>query len=33
MDLTRIANPTPKDFERLREYEKVRMILLRDADD
>lgn len=28
MDLTRIANPTPKDYARLREYEKVRAILL-----
>lgn len=28
MDLTRIANPTEKDFARLKEYEKVRKILL-----
>jgi GTP diphosphokinase / guanosine-3',5'-bis(diphosphate) 3'-diphosphatase len=28
MDLTRIASPTPKDYARLREYEKVRAILL-----
>ena len=28
MDLTRIANPMPKDYARLREYEKVRAILL-----
>jgi guanosine-3',5'-bis(diphosphate) 3'-pyrophosphohydrolase len=28
MDLSRIAAPTPKDFERLKEYEQVRAILL-----
>lgn len=28
MDLSRIENPSEKDFERLREYEKVRAILL-----
>jgi GTP diphosphokinase / guanosine-3',5'-bis(diphosphate) 3'-diphosphatase len=28
MDLTRIANPTAKDYSRLREYEKVRAILM-----
>jgi (p)ppGpp synthase/HD superfamily hydrolase len=28
MDLTRIANPTDKDFERLREYERVKALLL-----
>ena len=28
MDLTRIANPTEKDYARLREYERVRAILL-----
>ena len=31
MDLTRITNPTPRDYARLREYEKVRAILLRDG--
>jgi guanosine-3',5'-bis(diphosphate) 3'-pyrophosphohydrolase len=28
MDLTRIANPTAKDFSRIKEYEEVRQILL-----
>ena len=28
MDLSRIPNPTERDYERLREYEKVRAILL-----
>jgi GTP diphosphokinase / guanosine-3',5'-bis(diphosphate) 3'-diphosphatase len=28
MDLSRIANPTGKDFARLDEYEAVRQILL-----
>ena len=28
MDLSRIANPTEKDFARLKEYEQVRRILL-----
>ncbi len=28
MDLSRIADPTEKDFARLREYEKVRALLL-----
>jgi GTP diphosphokinase / guanosine-3',5'-bis(diphosphate) 3'-diphosphatase len=28
MDLLRIAQPTAKDFERLREYEQVRALLL-----
>ena len=28
MDLSRIANPTEKDFARLKEYEEVRRILL-----
>lgn len=28
MDLDRIANPTEKDFARLREYEQVRALLL-----
>lgn len=28
MDLSRIASPTDKDYARLREYEKVRAILL-----
>jgi len=33
MDLSRIANPTEKDFARLREYEAVRSLLLaRSAD-
>lgn len=29
MDLSRIANPTEKDFARLKEYEEVRALLLR----
>lgn len=33
MDLTRLTNPTPKDYSRLQEYEKVRAILLMDGDD
>ena len=28
MDLSRLPNPTAKDYERLREYEQVRVILL-----
>jgi (p)ppGpp synthase/HD superfamily hydrolase len=28
MDLSRIANPTEKDFARVREYEQVRAVLL-----
>ena len=28
MDLSRLPNPTAKDYERLREYEQVRAILL-----
>jgi (p)ppGpp synthase/HD superfamily hydrolase len=28
MDLSRIANPTEKDFARLKEYERVRVLLL-----
>ena len=28
MDLSRIKNPTERDFERLREYEQVRALLL-----
>ena len=28
MDLSRIANPSQKDFDRLKEYEQVRAILL-----
>ncbi|MBF5007721.1 HD domain-containing protein [Diaphorobacter caeni] len=28
MDLSRIPNPTAKDYERLREYEQVRAILM-----
>lgn len=28
MDLTRIANPTERDFSRIKEYEEVRQILL-----
>jgi (p)ppGpp synthase/HD superfamily hydrolase len=28
MDISRIANPTEKDFSRLREYEQVRALLL-----
>lgn len=32
MDLTRISNPTPKDFARLEEYKKVREFLLSVAD-
>jgi GTP diphosphokinase / guanosine-3',5'-bis(diphosphate) 3'-diphosphatase len=31
MDLTRIAHPTQKDFDRIREYEQVRLILLGQA--
>jgi len=30
MDMSRIPNPTEKDYARLREYEKVREILLRE---
>lgn len=30
MDLSRLAEPTQKDFDRLKEYEQVRAILLRD---
>ena len=29
MDLSRIANPTEKDFARLKEYELVRALLLK----
>lgn len=32
MDLSRIANPTDKDYARLKEYEKVRKILLAQRD-
>jgi GTP diphosphokinase / guanosine-3',5'-bis(diphosphate) 3'-diphosphatase len=28
MDMSRIRNPTPKDFERLEEYKQVRALLL-----
>jgi guanosine-3',5'-bis(diphosphate) 3'-pyrophosphohydrolase len=28
MDVSRIPNPTDKDFARLREYEQVRALLL-----
>jgi guanosine-3',5'-bis(diphosphate) 3'-pyrophosphohydrolase len=28
MDLTRISNPTAKDFNRIKEYEEVRQILM-----
>ena len=32
MDLGRIANPTEKDFSRIREYEQVRTLLLAASD-
>lgn len=32
MDLSRIAHPTEKDYARVREYEKVRVLLLRAKD-
>lgn len=32
MDLSRIDNPTEKDFARLREYEQVRQFLMADDD-
>ena len=32
MDLSRISHPTEKDFVRLKDYEKVREILLEEND-